>query len=157
MNSTDPETAGVIAPPPLLYLGTLAAGLVLGAVRPLPSFSAPGFLQGFGVLLLVVGAIVIRWSFVTMARTKANVIRHDAPLALAVRGPFRFSRNPIYVGMTGLYLGGAFLADSLWMLLLLAPLLAVMQWGVIVREERLLERRFGEAYLLYKSSTRRWL
>jgi len=59
--------------------------------------------------------------------------------------------------MTGLYLGGAFLADSAWLLLLLVPLLAVMQWGVVLREEQLLEARFGDAYRLYKRTTPRWL
>ncbi|HKJ09819.1 MAG TPA: isoprenylcysteine carboxylmethyltransferase family protein [Gammaproteobacteria bacterium] len=157
MPDTDPVTPEVIAPPPALYLGTLAAGLVLGVIQPLPVFSAPVLLRGLGILILAVGAIVIRWAFVTTQRTRANVARGDRPAALVVRGPFRFSRNPVYVGMTALYLGGAFLANSVWMLFLLVPLLVIMHWGVIVREERFLERQFGDAYLLYKSVTPRWL
>lgn len=157
MPTADPVTPEVIAPPPVLYLGTLGAGLFLGAIQPLPMFSAPVFLRGLGVVLLVVGGVVIRWAFATMQRTQADINRGDGPAALVVGGPFRFSRNPVYVGMTALYLGGAFLANSVWMLFLLAPLLVIMHWGVIVREERFLEKQFGDAYLLYKNVTPRWL
>lgn len=157
MDRADRDTPGVVAPPPVLYLGTLATGFVLGAIRPITAFPSPMFLRVLGVLLLVLSGVIVRWAFITMQRSQAHITRSDGPAALVVRGPFRYSRNPIYVAMTGLYLGGAFLADSAWLLLLLVPLLAVMQWGVVLREERLLEARFGDAYRLYKRTTPRWL
>ena len=78
-------------------------------------------------------------------------------LALVDAGPFRFSRNPLYVGLTLMYAGLALLIPALWPLLLLIPVLAVLSWGVVRREERYLERKFGEGYRSYKARTRRWL
>lgn len=75
---------------------------------------------------------------------------------LVTGGPFRFSRNPIYLAMTGLYLGLMLLVNALWPLLLLVPLLALMEWGVIRREEHYLAGKFGETYTSYKSKVRRW-
>ncbi|MFI5210728.1 MAG: methyltransferase family protein, partial [Gemmatimonadales bacterium] len=69
----------------------------------------------------------------------------------------RFSRNPMYVGMTLLYLGIALWANSLWPLLLLPAVLVVMRRGVIAREEAYLERRFGDEYRSYRARVRRWL
>ncbi|WP_223248490.1 methyltransferase family protein [Sulfurirhabdus autotrophica] len=83
---------------------------------------------------------------------------HSKPSAsLTIHGPFRFSRNPIYVAMTGMYLGAVFLVNAIWPLLLLIPLLILMHWFVIVKEERYLTQKFGQTYFEYKSDVRRWL
>ena len=74
-----------------------------------------------------------------------------------VDGPFRFSRNPLYLSLTGLYLGLAMLINTAWPPLLLPVLLAFLHWGVIRREERYLEVKFGSTYLNYKARVRRWL
>ena len=71
--------------------------------------------------------------------------------------PYRFSRNPIYVALTGLYLGIAVMLNSLWLIVLLAPLLIVMRLGVIQREEAYLEAKFGAEYTDYKTRVRRWI
>jgi protein-S-isoprenylcysteine O-methyltransferase Ste14 len=71
--------------------------------------------------------------------------------------PYRLSRNPIYLAMTLLYGGIAIAVDSAWPLALLPPLLAVMRYGVIAREERYLDRKFGPQYRRYRDTTRRWL
>lgn len=72
-------------------------------------------------------------------------------------GPFQISRNPMYVGLALIYLGIAFIVNDLLVLLLLIPVLAVMNWYIIPREEQYLEARFGEAYRTYKNKVRRWL
>ncbi len=72
-------------------------------------------------------------------------------------GPYRFTRNPIYLGMTIIFTGIAIAADSIWVLALLVPVLVIMNIGVIMREERYLEGKFGEDYRQYKASVRRWL
>jgi protein-S-isoprenylcysteine O-methyltransferase Ste14 len=72
-------------------------------------------------------------------------------------GPFRYTRNPIYVALTLFYLGIGVVLNALWVLLLIVPLIVVMQLGVITREERYLERKFGDEYLRYKARVRRWL
>jgi len=76
---------------------------------------------------------------------------------LVVTGPFRLSRNPMYLARMFLYLGLALLANSLCILAALAPLLLVMHYGVIKREEHYLEGKFGDTYRQYRSSVRRWL
>ena len=85
-------------------------------------------------------------------------IRTDRPVPrLVTDGPFRYTRNPGYLGLTMLYAGIAVLRNSLWAILLLPLVLYVIQRQVIGREERYLERTFGEEYLAYKARVRRWV
>jgi protein-S-isoprenylcysteine O-methyltransferase Ste14 len=72
-------------------------------------------------------------------------------------GPFRFTRNPIYLGMFLGLIGLAIAFDSLWVLAMLVPFALVIRYGVVAREESYLERKFGDVYLAYKSGVRRWL
>ena len=85
-------------------------------------------------------------------------IRTDRPVPrLVTDGPFRYTRNPGYLGLTMLYAGIAVLRNALWAILLLPLVLYVIQRQVIGREERYLERTFGEEYRAYKAQVRRWL
>ena len=77
--------------------------------------------------------------------------------ALITEGPYRFSRNPIYVSLTLLYLGIGTLLNNAWILILVAPVFLVMNMWVVSREERHLEATFGEEFLRYKAAVRRWL
>ena len=72
-------------------------------------------------------------------------------------GPYRFTRNPAYLGMALTYVGIALLSSAVWVLLPLPLVLAVIDRGVIAREERYLQRKFGEEYLSYKRTVRRWV
>lgn len=92
-----------------------------------------------------------------MLRAGTNLHPGSPAKALVVTGPFAFSRNPLYVARTLLYLGLAFAMDTLWPILALAPLLGVMHYGVIRREERYLDERFGSAYRQYQARVRRWV
>jgi protein-S-isoprenylcysteine O-methyltransferase Ste14 len=76
---------------------------------------------------------------------------------VVTQGPFRYTRNPGYLAMATIYMGVTSLANALWAVLLLPVALIVVQRGVIEREERYLERKFGEEYLRYKAQVRRWL
>ena len=76
---------------------------------------------------------------------------------LGTAGPYRYSRNPLYIALTLAYLGAAVVVNTVWPVILLPGLLLVMQWGVISREERYLERRFGDEYRRYRTRVRRWL
>jgi protein-S-isoprenylcysteine O-methyltransferase Ste14 len=108
-------------------------------------------------MLLAASGLLARSAEAAMKRAGTN-IRPDQPtLAVVSNGPFRFTRNPLYVAATGLYVGISLLVDALWPLLLLVPALVVLRWGVIAREERYLEAKFGEPYLAYRSRVRRWL
>jgi protein-S-isoprenylcysteine O-methyltransferase Ste14 len=85
-------------------------------------------------------------------------IRTDKPVPrLTTEGPFRYTRNPGYLSLTMLYAGIAVLRDALWAILLLPLVLIVIQREVIGREERYLERTFGEEYLAYKARVPRWV
>ena len=91
-----------------------------------------------------------------MRRAGTNV-RPDKPTTAIVKdGPYRFTRNPIYLANTVLYVGVTLLFNAFWPLLTLVPFFLLLHWGVVRREERYLEARFGETYLDYKSRVRRW-
>jgi len=77
--------------------------------------------------------------------------------AIVTSGPFRFSRNPLYLALTLLYFGLSVAVNSWWGIVVLVPLLIIMHRGVVLREERYLERKFGETYRRYRSKVRRYL
>ena len=154
--STQPDNAGVIAPPPLIYAGMLLAGLILHGIKPLPL--APGKVaRPLGVLLLVKSITLGILAFRTMRGAGTNVSPMEPTTTIVTSGPYQFTRNPIYVSLTLLYSGIALLRNTLWPLLLLPFTLFIMQRGVIEREENYLERKFGTQYTSYKSRVPRWL
>lgn len=157
MGNPDPRSLRLIASPPVLYIGTLLLGVAIHLFSPIAIFPAtPAHAILGGVLLLISGAFA-HWAFLTMRQLGTTANPKKPSEALATHGPFRISRNPIYVAMTGLYIGLAFLVNSSWPLILLVPLLMLMQWGVILREERYLSVKFGNEYTAYSSRVRRWL
>lgn len=150
------ETADVVAPPPALYLGTLALSFLCHWLWPLRLMD--GLLHwGLALLLLAAGAGLAAWSFATMRRAHTSPNPYTASAALVTAGPFGWSRNPIYVAQTLLYAGLALAGNSAWPFLWLVPLLAVMNWGVIGREERYLRDLFGAEYEAYCRRVRRWV
>jgi protein-S-isoprenylcysteine O-methyltransferase Ste14 len=152
----DRDKAGVVAPPPLIYLGPLILGLGLNRrLRiPLLPYKASRVL---GWPLLVGGASLMGWFFFTMRRFDTPIDPREPVANLATDGPFRYTRNPAYLSMAMIYAGISSLANALWALLLLPAALLVVHRGVIEREERYLERKFGEEYLRYKARVRRWI
>ena len=154
--STARDTAGVIAPPPLVYLGGLATGLALASARPATPVPAAVRWPVGGALLAAGGTLM--GSFVrAFGRAGTPVSPYSASTALVTTGPYRISRNPAYLGMALLYTGIAVSAEALWALAPLPAVLAVIDRGVIAREERYLDRRLGDEYHRYKQQTRRWL
>ena len=155
--SPDPsDTPHVIAPPPLLYVAALGAGLLLNWAAPHPMLSS-SLRCWVGGALVALGVGIAVWGRVLMARAGTNVNPFQPTTAIVTTGPFRFSRNPLYVGLALTYLGGALLTNSLWVLALLAPALLIMHFGVVRREERYLETKFGDAYRAYRARVRRYL
>jgi len=92
-----------------------------------------------------------------MRRAGTHVDPRQQVTALVTQGPFRLTRNPLYLSLTLLYAGIALMVNSLWAILLLPGALIMIRYGVINREERYLERTFGEQYLSYKAKVRRWV
>ena len=156
MPNDPPDNPGILVPPPLIYLLPLLSGLWLDR-RVRVTFLPRGVARIIG-WPLVGGAVALSgWSVQTL-RSADTTTRPDKPASRVVRhGPFGYSRNPIYVSFAMLYLGIAVLRNALWAVLLLPLALYVIQREVIGREERYLERTFGEEYLDYKAKVRRWV
>jgi protein-S-isoprenylcysteine O-methyltransferase Ste14 len=145
-------------PPPLTYLAFLAVGLVANIYYPLPISSSGTILLlilGFGVVTsgLAVGAVGLR----AMQRAGVSPLPWRAPGKLVVDGPFRYSRNPLYVSLTLMYVGISVAINTLWPPALLFFAIVIVDRGVILQEEKFLERKFGEEYLSYKARVRRWI
>lgn len=150
------DIAGVVAPPPLIYAVPLLVGLLLHWLRPVP-LSSRGVMRSLGVLCIGAGAALIVSGVRSMHHVGTEPDPRTPSTALAIEGPYRFTRNPLYLGMTVLYSGITLLANALWAALFLPVVLAVMGRGVIAREERYLDRRFGDEYRAYRLRVRRWL
>jgi protein-S-isoprenylcysteine O-methyltransferase Ste14 len=159
-HETDPpperDSAGVVAPPPFIYLGGLALGFVIEAL--LPGASVPGALRRVGGGVLLVAGLALLASFNTAFGRKGTAVEPWKPTtAIVTTGPYRLTRNPAYLGMALVYVGIALLAGALWALVPLPFVLIVIDRAVIAREERYLERKFGGEYLDYKAGVRRWI
>jgi len=146
----------VALPPPLLFVGSFTIGLLVQWLHPISLLRFPLALC-LGIALFTAGAWLGIWGERTMKKAGTNVNPLRPATALVTSGPFRFSRNPLYLAMVLLYLGLALAVNSLWPLVLLIPLLVVLHYGVILREERYLESKFGDAYRDYRAAVRRWL
>jgi protein-S-isoprenylcysteine O-methyltransferase Ste14 len=154
--TVEKDNPGVIARPPLIYLGALALGLGLHAAAGVPIL--PGTVaRVLGVVLIASAVAIVVAAFRAMARASTSFRTERPTTAIVTDGPFRYTRNPIYVALTLFYLGIGVVLNALWVLLLIVPVIVVMQLGVITREERYLERKFGDEYLRYKARVRRWL
>jgi protein-S-isoprenylcysteine O-methyltransferase Ste14 len=148
---------GVLIFPPVLFGLTLLAGILLAWVVPLPFWAARTRRWILGAALVVGGASLARWGERTMRRAGTEV-RPDRPsTAIVDGGPFRFTRNPLYLAVNLMFVGLGFLANSAWFFLLLVPMDLVLHFGVVRREERYLEGKFGDAYRVYRGRVRRYL
>jgi protein-S-isoprenylcysteine O-methyltransferase Ste14 len=144
------------ARPPLVYGTAIATGFLLELARPLP-FLPRTFAALLGSFLVVVAVWVFLYSM-RKFRMAGTPVPGNAPTTAIVRtGPYRFSRNPIYLAFSIFQLGIASWVNSVWLLGTLIPAVAIMAFVVIPREERYLERKFGADYRDYKRSVRRWL
>jgi protein-S-isoprenylcysteine O-methyltransferase Ste14 len=158
MNTTtsNAESAGVVAPAPVFFVIATLVGTGLEWLKPSALLAQP--------YALVVGASLIAVSIILVASVLAQMARARTPFdarkptsALITSGVFRVSRNPTYLSLVLLQAGLAVAFQSLWLLFLVLPAAAATHWGVILREERYLQKKFGSGYSQYASSVRRWL
>jgi protein-S-isoprenylcysteine O-methyltransferase Ste14 len=138
-----------------VYLAAILAGGVLEVAWPLPL--VPRRVAPLGGLLLVAGAALFVSAVREFRRAGTPVPGNLQSTTVVRSGPYRFSRNPIYVAFSLLHLGIAISLDSVWLLATLVATIAVMAFVVIPREERYMTRRFGADYLDYRRRVRRWL
>jgi protein-S-isoprenylcysteine O-methyltransferase Ste14 len=150
------DHAHVIAPPPLIAVAAMLIGAGLHCLWPAPLWPWPHAWAPaaacFAAALTLAGPAVRRiW------QVRSSILPHRATTALVISGPYRVTRNPMYLAMGLLLAGVAFALNSLAMLLVIVPWTVVMRHGVIAREERYLEGKFGEDYRAYCRRVRRWL
>jgi protein-S-isoprenylcysteine O-methyltransferase Ste14 len=146
--------AGIVRPP-LVVLGAMVIGAVLETIWPTALVPPP--LAALGVVLVLLAVALFRLSL-RQFRAAGTSVRGNVPTTAIVRtGPYRLSRNPIYVSFMLLQLGIALWAGSVWVLAMLLPAAALIACVVVPREERYLASRFGGEYAEYRRSVRRWL
>lgn len=150
------DNPGVVARPPLLYGGAFAVALALQWFRPLPILGhAVALGAGLALIALGIGIAIAGRKALQAAATNVDPTRPTT--AIVASGPYRFSRNPLYMALTLLFVGLTLAVNTWWGFVVLVPLAIVMHCGVVRREERYLEQKFGETYLQYRSKVRRYL
>jgi protein-S-isoprenylcysteine O-methyltransferase Ste14 len=156
LTGSDQPAADVIAPPPLIYLGALGVGFGLDGMIGRGSLPSAAAIPA-GSALIIAGSGLLA-SFARAFRGAQTPIDPYTPsTAMVTNGPFRLTRNPAYLGMALTYAGIAIVSNAPWALVPLPVAIAIIDRGVIAREERYLERRFGAPYADYKRRVRRWL
>ena len=150
------DHAHVVGHPPLIHLAGILVGLGLDAIWPAPLLAATTQYI-LGGVLIVLGVAVVLACALGFRRAGTSVPTQTPTTALVIRGLYRYSRNPIYIALSLIHLGVAVAVDSPWIAATLPIVLIVINFGVIAREERYLEAKFGDAYRDYKARVRRWL
>jgi protein-S-isoprenylcysteine O-methyltransferase Ste14 len=150
------DTAGVIAPPPMIYLGALGIGF--GVDAAIGTGSLPSAVRvPIGGASIIAGVGLLGSFVQAFRRARTPVDPYRPSQAIVTDGPYRLTRNPAYLGMALAYAGIALVANAPWVLVPLPVAIAVIDRGVIAREERYLERKFGTTYVDYKHRVRRWI
>ncbi len=156
------DNPGVRIPPPILVVSILVVSLLVDY------FIRKSILQaGFGGMsgavvyggagLVIAGILLGIWCAVVYHKAKTSILPHTADSTLIKHGPFRFSRNPIYLGMVLIYMGICLVRNAPIALMLVVLVILVLRIYVIAKEEAYLTRRFGDAYGQYCKQVRRWL
>ena len=150
------ESPNAMSCPPLVFVGALGVGFILNWLMPMYSYSSQ-LSQLFGGILGLAGSSLATWGVWRLLRAGTGV-RPDRPVtALVTDGPYRFTRNPLYIALTIIYAGITIAWGAWWPLATLVPALAVVHWRIVRREEDFLEARFGDTYRAYKAQVRRWV
>ncbi|MHA3980304.1 methyltransferase family protein [Halovulum sp. GXIMD14794] len=145
--------------PPLLAAATPFVAALLGWLLPLRLLPPLG-LNGvalLGVVLVLTGGALAFWGKQTFEKAATNVNPHRPALRLVEGGPYRFTRNPMYLGIVVAELGLALALSLDWLVMLTPVIWALLHWGVVLREEAYLTRRFGQPYIDFLARTRRWI
>jgi protein-S-isoprenylcysteine O-methyltransferase Ste14 len=152
----DTHGPGIRLHPPIIYAISILSGIGLNNHWPQ---DMPYDINGYawGGILIALAIAIAAWSLLHFHKAGTDV-RPDKPdSSLITSGPFRFTRNPLYIVLTLTQITAALWLDNLWILLLVIPSVVVITFYAIAREERYLERLFGQDYLDYKKRVRRWL
>ena len=150
------DRAEVAFHPPIILFGCIAGGFLARVVLPFPFFTNSFSLE-IGVLVAAFSFGLVFWAVYTMRTGGASIPTNKPTEAIVKKGPFRFSRNPIYLSMVTLQFGIAIWSNSLWFVVFAVIFFGLISWGVISREEQYLNKKFGPVYTSYQKQVRRWL
>jgi protein-S-isoprenylcysteine O-methyltransferase Ste14 len=150
------DAPDIVVLPPVLVGGTLLVGIAihywLWPAELLPVMAA----RVLGVTVFAAGGVLAHLAHLAMNRVGTNILPTQPTTALATDGPYRHTRNPLYLAAIAVYLGVTLWVDSLALLILMAPMIAVLHAGIVLREEQYLAAKFGPAYESYRSRVPRW-
>jgi protein-S-isoprenylcysteine O-methyltransferase Ste14 len=160
MDAAAPQHSQVVVFPPVIPVTGFLLGLLLERMWPIAPWISGALrtgLRGLGGILFCLGAAGLAWMVATMKRAEAPIHNSATPTVMVESGPFRLTRNPMYLFGSIAYAGLALVLRELWSLALLPAVLTATHFGVVLKEEAFLERRFGAAYRQYRARVRRWL
>ncbi len=150
------ERGSVRFPPPLVYLAGLCLGAVLERIWPTPDLPTPVAVVVAAIAVFLFVALDFR-SAALFAKKRTGIAPWHPSTVLVTEGPYRFTRNPMYLGMALLYLGMSLAFGLLWAAAALVPVIVVVDRAVIQREEPYLASKHGAAYEAYRKRVRRWI
>jgi len=150
------DNAGTKFPPPFIYFLFFLVGIAINSLVPINVNGGSTFFLP-GIIFIVLGFAVAGEAFTEFRKNRTTIIPDKAASKLVEVGIYKFTRNPMYLSLFIIYLGTAFILNSVWALILTPFLLFVMNSFVIRNEESYLSRRFGKSYVVYKEQVRRWL
>lgn len=159
LNSTNQKDGvDVVVRPPILFFAFLILGVALRFTIKLEIFSEPDVDYGYiaGGLLIISGVLLISWAVRTFKEAGETPHHGKSIHKIIASGPFKFTRNPMYLSLISIYIGLSIIINTYWLLLLLPIMFIILHYGVILREEKYLEGEFKEEYISYKSKVRRW-
>ena len=151
------DNSDAVVRPPIAWALAFLVGVGLDWLYPSPFVPTSVSTAWVGGAIFALGFALAIWAIVTIRMAGTRVETNKPMTTIVSSGPYRFTRNPIYIGM---FLGQSGLAvgyNSLWLLATLVPFYFAIRYGVVMREEAYLERKFSKVYLDYKSRVRRWL
>ena len=150
--------AGVRFPPPIIYVAGIAGGWALNRWHPLPiTAGASPVRVAAGVTGVLLWLAIFLAAAIVFRRARTTLIPNKPAAAIVTGGPYRFTRNPMYVSLVALYLGVTALMNTWWPIVFLPLVVIVVDRFVIAREERYLASAFPDAYGAYAGRVRRWL
>jgi protein-S-isoprenylcysteine O-methyltransferase Ste14 len=158
MSVTRGEGPGVRFPPPLLHALGFGVAIALQRAVAWPLFAGHAVVRpAAGWAMVALGLATLAWGMATFAKARTAIFPDQPASRLVNAGPYRFTRNPMYLGLSVAYLGGALIVNSVWPVVILPVVLGLLYTFVIAREERYLAEAFGGEYDAYRKRVRRWL
>lgn len=154
---TTDDNPGVIAFPPFIWLANAVISALVHFFLIQPPIMSYSACLVCGIVLVILAPMLALWALVTMKAAGTNVAPAKPALTIVRGGPFRFTRNPMYLALCLLQVALGFFLNDWITLLFVVPLALILHYGVILREERYLTTKFGEPYLQLKRQVRRWL